>query len=138
MRGHPAFVREAEGAWKEIRYHKLGTPLKNCLWATPCLPSRPVIAASCSDCFKSGYLELCLFWQIWCSRGEVLFPSMLYACHRSEISMGGIAEMSCFRRVLGSLQLSCVTIRNIKLFNRAFILEDTGPCWISRWTEAVS
>lgn len=51
---HPAFVREAKGAWKEIGYHKLGTPLENCLRATPCLPSRPVIAVSCSDGFKSG------------------------------------------------------------------------------------
>lgn len=74
----------AKGAWKEIRYRRLGTLLKNCLWATPRLPSRPVIAASCSDCFKSGYLELCLFWQIRCSRGEGLFQPVLYACHRSQ------------------------------------------------------
>ena len=46
----------------------------------------------------------------------------------TEISMGGTAQMSCLRQVLGSLQQSCVTIRNIKLFNKIFILEDTGPC----------
>lgn len=34
----------------------------------------------------------------------------------TEISMGGIAQMSCLRQALGSLQQSCVTIRNIKLF----------------------
>lgn len=124
---HPAFVRDAKGAWKEIRYHRLGTPLKNCLCAAPCLPSRPVIAASCSDCFQSGYLELCLSWQIWCSRGEVCSRQCCSVPQITEISMGGIAQMSCLRQVLGSLQQSCVTIRNIKLFNKIFILEDTWP-----------
>lgn len=46
----------------------------------------------------------------------------------TEISMGGITQMICLRQVLGSLQQSCVTIRNIKLFNRISILEDAEPC----------
>lgn len=45
----------------------------------------------------------------------------------TEISMGGAAQMSCLRQALGSLQQSCVMFRNIKLFNKIFIVEDTGP-----------
>lgn len=45
----------------------------------------------------------------------------------TEIGMGGTAQMSCLRWVLGSLQQSCVMFRNIKLLKKSFVVEDTGP-----------